>query len=75
MILNVDFALKLSNYTSLKRYMSQMNPKKIFYNTMNTQFNHYTLPATPFKALVLKLYLQNPDRILRQLVNTLELIV
>jgi len=33
MILNVDFALKLSNYTSLLYYMSQMNPKKFLHNT------------------------------------------
>ena len=35
MILNMDFALKLSNYTYIIKtfYMSQMNPKKILLNT------------------------------------------
>ena len=33
MILNVDFAFKLSNYLSLKPfYMPQMNPKKFLHN-------------------------------------------
>ena len=30
MIWKNDFALKLSNYTALKRFMSQMNPKIFF---------------------------------------------
>ena len=33
MILNVDFAFKLSNYTSWKLFICLMNPKKKFYNT------------------------------------------
>ena len=34
MIFNVDFALKLSNYTLFKRFfMSQMNPKDFLHNT------------------------------------------
>ena len=49
MILNVDFALKLSNYTSVKRiYMSQMNPKKIS-AILHSQFNYHILPVTHFK--------------------------
>ena len=32
MILNVDFALKLSNYRSLKRFMC-LKPKQFLYNT------------------------------------------
>ena len=51
MILNVDFALKLSNYTSWKRfYMSQMNLNK-FVHISTIQFNHHTLPVTPFKPV------------------------
>jgi len=36
MILNLDFALKLNNSASLKRfiYMSQINPKKFLHNTI-----------------------------------------
>ena len=43
MILNVDFALNLSNYTSLKRL--------ICLNKLNnmSQFNGHTLPVTPFE--------------------------
>ena len=34
MILTVDFALKLSDYTSWKSFlMSQMNPKEFVHNT------------------------------------------
>ena len=33
MILNVNYALKLINYTSWKRFISQMNPKEFFHNT------------------------------------------
>ena len=33
MILNVNFALKLSNYTSWKRFICFKNPKKCVHNT------------------------------------------
>ena len=51
MILKIDFALNLSNYTSLKRFIShsQMNPKK-FSIILHSQFNYHTLPVTPFKG-------------------------
>ena len=41
MILNVDFAFKLSNYTSWKLFMFLMNPKKIS-TILHTQLNHQT---------------------------------
>ena len=34
MILKIDFAIKLSDYTSIETfYMSQMNPKEFVHNT------------------------------------------
>ena len=52
MILNVDFALKLSNSTPLKLFfMSQMNPKN-FSTILHSQFNYYIVPVTPFKQTV-----------------------
>ena len=33
MILDVDLELKLRKYTSIKHFMSQMNPKKFLHNT------------------------------------------
>ena len=34
--------------------MSQMNPKKFVHNTiLHIQFNHHTLPVTPFKLIYL----------------------
>ena len=50
MILNVDFALKLSNYTSWKRFICLKWILKRFSTILHTQFNHHTLPVTPFKG-------------------------
>ena len=51
MILNVGFALKLSNYTSVETFhISQINPKKS--TILHTQFNYHTLPVSPFKFLI-----------------------
>ena len=50
MILNVDLALKLStNYLYIVEtfYMSQINPKNAS-TILHAQFNHRTLPVTPF---------------------------
>ena len=55
-----DFALKLSNHTSLKRFidLSLMNHKN--YSTiLHSQFNYHTLPpVTPFYANMTMIDLQ-----------------
>jgi len=49
MILNVDFALKLSNFTLFKRFIGL---KWILnFSTILSQFNYHTLPVTPFKKI------------------------
>ena len=47
-VLNVEFALKLRIYRSLKSliYLPQMNPKEVFHNTAYS----VQLPVTPFKG-------------------------
>ena len=58
----IDFesrlSLKISNYTPLKRFMSQMNPKKV--NTkLHSQINYHKLLVTPFKIKVFT-FKENP---------------
>ena len=52
MILNDDFALKLSNYTSWKRFIYLKRIVKKLSTILHTQFNHHILPVTPFKGTV-----------------------
>ena len=46
---NVDCALKLCNYTSLKRFI-RLNKILKSSPIQHSQFYYYTLPFTPFKA-------------------------
>ena len=48
MISKVDFAIKLSEYTSLNSFICLKWILKNLSTIMHTQFNHYTLPVTPF---------------------------
>ena len=48
MILNVDFALKHSNYIFWKLFIC-LKLILIQSTILHTQFNHHTLPVTPFK--------------------------
>ena len=48
MILKVDFVLKLSSFTSLKRFICLKWIIKNFSTILNSQFNYHTLPVTPF---------------------------
>ena len=57
MILNVDFALKLSNYTLWKRFIWML---KMLFTTLHTQINHHTLLVTPFN---LKQFIKKPSNI------------
>ena len=50
MILNVDFALKLSKYTSKKRFICLKYILKKLSAILHIQFDHHTLPVTPFKS-------------------------
>ena len=50
MILNDDFALKLRNYTSWKRFICLKWIQNKLSTTVHTQFNHHILPVTPFKC-------------------------
>ena len=50
MILNAGFALKLSNYRSLKRFICLKWILKKFCAILQSQFIHHTLPVTPFKC-------------------------
>ena len=60
MILNVDFALKLSNYSLWKRFICLTRILKMLFTTLYTQFNHHTLPVTPFN---LKQFIKKPSNI------------
>ena len=51
MILNVDFALKLSKYTSLKQFICLKLILKNFSTILHSQFNGHTLPVTPFNTV------------------------
>ena len=51
---NVDFALKLSNYRSLKHFKCLKRILKNFFTILQYRFNHHKLPVTPFNKL------QNP---------------
>ena len=50
MILNVYFALKLSNFRSLKRFICLKWILKNFSAILLSQFIHHILPVTPFKT-------------------------
>ena len=50
MILNVDFSLKFSNYTSRKRFICLKLILKNLFTTLHTQFNNLAQPVCPFKA-------------------------
>ena len=47
--MNVDFVLKLSNYTSLKYFICIKWILKIFSTILHSQINYHTLLGTPFK--------------------------
>ena len=49
MILNVGFALYLSNYTLLKRFICLESILKNISTKLHSQLNYHTLPVTPFK--------------------------
>ena len=49
MIFNVDFVLKLSNFTLQKRFKCIKCSLNKLFIIINFQFNHHTLPVTPFK--------------------------
>ena len=51
MILNVDFALRLSNFTSLKRFKCLKWNLKNFSPILRSHFNYHTLPLTLFKVV------------------------
>ena len=56
MILNVDFVLKLSNYTPLTFYMSQINRKKCHHNTIfSVQLPVIALSVTPFTEIITRI--------------------
>ena len=48
MILNVDFALNISNFTSLKCFMCLKWILENLSTILHSQFNYHTLPVTPF---------------------------
>ena len=48
MILNVDFALKLRNYTTFYRFICLKYILKYFPTILHSHFNYHTLPVTPF---------------------------
>ena len=50
MILNFDFALKLSNYTSLRFFLGLKWILKNVSTILQSQFNNHTLPDTPFNV-------------------------
>ena len=52
MILNVDYRLKLSNYTSLKPFLCLKWILNKFFTILNSQFNYHTLPVTPFNHIL-----------------------
>ena len=49
-VLNVEFALKLRIYRSLKSLIWLKWIRKKFSTTLHTQFNYHTKPVTPFKG-------------------------
>ena len=49
-VLNVEFALKLRIYRSLKSLICLKGIRKKFSTTLHTQFNYLTQPVTPFKS-------------------------
>ena len=53
-VLNIEFALKLRIYRSLKRFICLKRIRKKLSTTLHTQFNYLTLPVTPFKVLKLQ---------------------
>ena len=50
--MNIEFALKLRFYRSLKSLICLKWIRKKFSTTLQTQFNYFTLPVTPFNRLL-----------------------
>ena len=62
MILNVNFALKLINPRQCKRFICLKWVLNKMSTILHTQFNHHTLPVTPFKPVpIFRLLLQEPN--------------
>jgi len=56
MILNVDVALNLSNYTLLKRFLCLKWILKNVFKILHFQFNSCTLTVTPFNKIVFEIF-------------------